>query len=96
MLSRCANSQCSKRFLRLREGKLFVVEAGLPKPNGQGSQTPLQPRKQGQGVERYWLCDQCAAEWTLVYNWQRGIVLVPLTRPDAEAPAERDTRCGVA
>jgi hypothetical protein len=26
MLSRCANSQCSKPFLRLREGKLFLVE----------------------------------------------------------------------
>jgi hypothetical protein len=28
MLSRCANSQCSKPFLRLREGRLFLVETG--------------------------------------------------------------------
>src|SRR5580658_7742708 len=26
MLSRCANSQCSRPFLRLRQGKLFLVE----------------------------------------------------------------------
>jgi hypothetical protein len=30
MLSQCANSRCSKPFLQLREGKLFLVETGHP------------------------------------------------------------------
>lgn len=33
MLSRCVNDQCCKPFLRLREGKLFLVETErLTKP----------------------------------------------------------------
>jgi hypothetical protein len=35
MLSHCANSQCSKPFLRLREAKLFLVETpGMEKQEG--------------------------------------------------------------
>ena len=89
MLSHCANPQCSRPFLRLRQGRLFLVEtegaAKLGDPRAPASpQARLQPRR----VERYWLCDQCAETWTLVHERSQGIVLVPLRR----AP----TRAGVA
>ncbi len=80
MLSHCANSRCSKPFLRLREGKLFLVETpGITKqerPNG-----PIVPtlRKPPQRVEHFWLCDRCASTWTLIQNGTFGIALVPLT-----------------
>jgi len=82
MLSQCANSRCSRPFLRLRQGKLFLVETEFAAKSGElkapsSPQTRLQPRR----VERYWLCDQCAGVWTLVHEWHRGIVLVPLARP---------------
>jgi hypothetical protein len=82
MLSRCANVQCSKPFLRLREGKLFLVETDrLTKP-GESSGPPfIRARQQQRQVEHFWLCDECAARYSLVYDQQRGVVLVPLRRP---------------
>jgi hypothetical protein len=81
MLSHCANSECHKPFLRLREGKLFLVETDrLTKP-GMPSVPPFtrarQPQRQ---VEHYWLCDECASEWTLIYDRERGVALAPVKR----------------
>jgi len=96
MLSHCANSQCSKPFLRLREGKLFVVEAGQPNPSEPESPPFLQARQPNRRVERYWLCDQCAAVWTLIFEPRQGIRLVPLPRPAASVPASMAAKWGVA
>jgi hypothetical protein len=84
MLSHCANQQCLKPFLRLRQGKLFLVEAECVAKPGEPTASPsAQMRPQPRRVERYWLCDQCAEVWTLVHEWSRGIVLVPLRRAPA-------------
>jgi hypothetical protein len=99
MLSHCANPLCSTPFVRLREGRLFLVEtesgapaekvrAGLPINqsfqlvlNESTRKSPVPPpmRKPPQRVDRYWLCDQCSALWTLTQNEDRSIVLIPLT-----------------
>jgi len=82
MLSHCENSQCSKPFLRLREGRLFLVET--PGMTRQGGLTiPKVPllRKPPQRVEHFWLCDRCASVWTLIQNGTLGIALVPLAQP---------------
>ena len=82
MLSRCANSQCSKRFLRLREGKLFQVEAGaMGRPSGSHLNWDSPEKRRPPRVERYWLCDDCSKLWTLVYDVRQGILLVPAPRP---------------
>jgi hypothetical protein len=96
MLSHCANPQCSKPFLRLRQGRLFLVEAEGPAQSGNlkpqaNSRMRIQPQeqrpKQKQRVERYWLCDQCSEVWTMVHDQTQGVVLVPLQRPAANAQA---------
>ena len=82
MLSRCANSQCSKPFLRLRDGKLFLVETDrLNKPGEPASPPFVRARQQQRCVEHYWLCDDCATHWTLVYDRDRGVTLASLRRP---------------
>jgi hypothetical protein len=88
MLSHCANEQCRKPFLRLREGKLFLVETNrLTKP-GQTSVPPfVRARQQQREVEHYWLCDECAPRWTLVYDREHGVSLAPLKRAAAIAAA---------
>jgi hypothetical protein len=80
MLSQCANPECGKPFVKLREGKLFVVEKA----------DCAQPRRQKRSIEHYWLCDECAPTWTLVYDL-RGISVVPLRRPMALAGPEGRT-----
>ena len=84
MLSQCANSKCSKPFLRLREGKLFLVETGRVTKPGESAVPPfIRARQQQRCVEHYWLCDECAAQWTLIYNREQGVSLAPLRRPVA-------------
>jgi len=88
MLSHCANHECGKPFLRLRDGKLFLVETDrLTKP-GEHSVPPfMRARQQSRHVEHYWLCDACAEHWTLIYDRDRGVALAPLRRPAASAAA---------
>jgi hypothetical protein len=81
MLSHCANPQCSRPFLRLRQGKLFLVETEFVAKSRELTARSSPPmRQQPRRVERYWLCDQCAGVWTLVHDRKQGIVLVALPR----------------
>lgn len=85
MLSHCANLQCLKPFLRLGEGKLFLVEtSSVAKSGGTTSSPSPRMRQPPRRLERYWLCDQCATFWTLVHDRQKGIALLPL-RPLADS-----------
>jgi hypothetical protein len=82
MLSHCANPQCMKPFLRLRQGKLFLVETEFSGTPGAVRAAPSRPmRLVPRRVERYWLCDECSVVWTLVHELNQGIVLMPLRRP---------------
>jgi len=94
MLSQCANPSCCKPFLKLREGKLFLVETDrITKTAG----PPFIRAKQTQRlVEHYWLCDECAATWTLIFDRERGIALVPLRKPATGSANEIAARSGVA
>ncbi|MGO9084601.1 MAG: hypothetical protein ACLQBK_05190 [Candidatus Sulfotelmatobacter sp.] len=97
MLSRCANSNCSKPFLRLRDGKLFLVETErLNKPGESAAPPFVRARQLQRQVEHFWLCDQCAALWTLVYDRDRGIALAPLRRAVASVPEADAVHSGVA
>jgi hypothetical protein len=88
MLSQCANSPCSKPFLRLREGKLFLVETDRVTKPGESAAPPfVRARQQQRCVEHYWLCDDCAADWTLIYDRDHGVALAPLRRPAVSATA---------
>lgn len=83
MLSQCANSKCGKPFLKLREGKLFLVETDRINKPGESAAPPFVRARQTQRlVEHYWLCDECALLWTLVYRLG-GVALAPLPRPVA-------------
>lgn len=86
MLSQCANSQCARPFLRLREGKLFLVETDrLTKPGEPVAPPFVRARKHQRRVEHFWLCDDCAEHYTLIYDRERGVALAPLPRAAAVA-----------
>lgn len=97
MLSRCANTACSRPFLKLRDGKLFLVETDRLAQPGEIALPPfVRAKQQRRHVEHYWLCDSCAAQWTLVYDGENGIALAPLRRPAVNAQAASSARSGVA
>jgi hypothetical protein len=94
MLSHCANPQCAKPFLRLRQGKLFLVETEYVAPLGDLPVSSSSPtRLLSRRVDRYWLCDQCANVWTLVHDLNQGIVLMPLPRPMASVGVAMGQLC---
>jgi hypothetical protein len=86
MLSHCANLQCSRPFLRLGQGRLFLVETECVAKLGELTAPPSPySRRQPRRVERYWLCEQCAQLWTLVHDQRQGIVLLPLRQTAVSA-----------
>lgn len=86
MLSHCANSQCRTPFLRLQQGKLFLVETEYAsQPSLSLELMAHRKRKPLRATERFWLCDCCAQVWTLLHDRSRGIVLLPLLIPAARA-----------
>jgi len=97
MLSQCANQQCSKPFLRLRDGKLFLVETErVAKPGAAAVPPFVRARQQPRQVEHFWLCDECAGHWTLVYDRERGVALAPLRKPVLSVAAAAGLREGAA
>jgi hypothetical protein len=85
MLNRCANPGCDRRFRRLEDGKLFLVEVDV-------AEAVLSARGAGTGrffrhLEHYWLCDPCASVLTLSFEQERGVVAVPLAQPMKRMPA---------
>jgi hypothetical protein len=79
MVSHCANPECSKPFLKLREGKLFLVETiAVTGSAVVNARTDVPQRKPPKRVEHFWLCDDCAPSWTLIQDGNRGLALVPI------------------
>jgi len=75
---------------------LFLVETeNIPKL-GELAPPFVRARQLPRQVEHYWLCNECAAQWTLVYDQDRGIALAPLRRPAGSVAALATARAGVA
>jgi hypothetical protein len=84
MLNRCANPGCLRRFRKMEDGKLFLVEIDAeasPSTHGAGS------RRLFRHLEHYWLCGPCASVLTLSFEHERGVVAVPMTHPMRKKPA---------
>jgi hypothetical protein len=95
MVSKCANPECSERFMRLHRGKLFRwdgVNAQQGLTRGTGSET-----KKARKAEFFWLCGDCAREMTVVFKEGAGVTTRALADSDrvareaATASAWRDT-----
>ena len=71
-----------------------MVETERVTKPGESAVPPfVRARKLQRCVEHYWLCDECAAEWTLVCDREHGVALIALRRPvvsiDPTVSAER-------
>jgi hypothetical protein len=74
MLHKCANPICTSPFRSLREGKLFLAELFPSDLSAafQGNRRKLRRR------EHFWLCDVCAAHFTLRFDPVLGMLTVPI------------------
>jgi hypothetical protein len=94
MLNRCANPGCGRRFRKLEEGKLFLVEIGVAEASPSARWTG--DSRLFRNLEHYWLCDSCASVLTLSFDHERGVVAVPLTRATEKKPAASERSGGAA
>jgi hypothetical protein len=78
MVSKCANPRCSERFLYLHQGKIFQLS---PTPEVEAVGGGFPPSL----CERFWLCDKCCKEMTLVWGGT-GPKLVPLPAETVAQP----------
>jgi hypothetical protein len=79
MLSKCANPDCSEIFRYLDQGKIFCL---APTPEIEAVTGEFLPQFQ----ERFWLCDECSKEMTVVWGGTQ-VKLEPLPAPEAVSPA---------
>jgi hypothetical protein len=71
MVTKCANPRCNHRFKYSGEGKLFYLD----KQNA------------GPAIERlFWLCGDCIAAYTLVFDHDSDPCLVPRPGIDVAKP----------
>jgi len=75
MLSKCSNPRCSAPFLYLHTGKLFRFGRRNDAVTSHDSRA-----KAPQGIEFFWLCDECAGEFTLEADAAHGVHVVSLPR----------------
>jgi len=76
MLSKCANPECSTRFLHMRGGKLFRWDQLQGVRNSH-----LLTKKEARRVEFFWLCETCAPRMTVVFRRGIGITTKALASP---------------
>jgi hypothetical protein len=74
MVSKCANPECSERFLRLGDGKLFrwdgvdTHHALLPAASAKNKKN-----KKTRKAEFFWLCGDCARKMTVIFSAELGV-----------------------
>ena len=94
MISKCANPECSERFMRLQNGKLFRWDGANGRPSfADVASGTWKVRK----IEFFWLCGECARKMTLVFTTGNAVTTRALAdfdlaaREGARALAWRDT-----
>lgn len=73
MLSKCSNPDCSADFRYLHTGRLFRFDSRKGAEVGNGS-----AQKAPKGIEFFWLCEDCAAKFTLVPDAAAGMRIISL------------------
>jgi hypothetical protein len=92
VLHKCANPSCENAFLKLTQGKLFIVETDQASARGLSIVSKKTAQRR---IEHYWLCDACAPVLTLAYERGRGIIAIPLTEPPQKMPPTDEFRNGL-
>ena len=82
VLSKCANPDCSEKFLFLHKGKLFHL---APTPEVFRAFPHIELSLQ----ERFWLCDRCAKIMTVIWEGSHT-KLIPLPTQPKKVQSERD------
>ena len=73
MLSKCANPECSEKFLFLHSGELFHL---MPTPEIRAAAGKVAALR-----ERLWLCDRCSKVMTIVWSRTKAELMPLAAKP---------------
>lgn len=79
MLDKCANPGCAATFLKLRDGKLFVIEIEVETAN------PSDGGRRARKLLHYWLCNSCCRTLTVMVGKGKTVQIVRSPAPPTEA-----------
>jgi hypothetical protein len=85
MLSKCANPDCQEQFRYLHQGKLFQLS---PVPELQ----QFTEESYGSLYERFWLCDKCCRNLTVIWDGFRAQVApLPREKKTSDLPRQEES-----
>lgn len=85
MLSKCANPDCSEQFHSITQGKLFHLTPTRELEILSEDYFPFL-------YERYWLCDRCSKEMTVIWDGtQARVVTLPASQIDLQGNPTKPT-----
>jgi hypothetical protein len=88
MLSKCANPECFEQFRYLHQGKIFLL---TPSQDLQATESQSELLE-----ERFWLCDRCCKEMTIVWDGTKARVVLGLNKSGkafSKSRASEESRC---
>lgn len=76
MVDKCINPNCQKPLHYLRDGRVFLFSR---KNTGENAKLPHR-------LEHYWLCGECAQQWTLKMDAECGVQVVAAKQKSRRSP----------
>lgn len=97
MITKCANPACAREFHYLHDGRLFhfeVKNACRPCQDVPAAICEQQPRR---AAVFFWLCRECASQFTLRFDPGSGLRVVPISgqAAGASSPLARGATAGL-
>ena len=80
MVTACANPACNRPFHYLRGGRLYRFDLRSPQFRGGGVSNAISEATHDRTTLFFWLCKQCSTSFSLRFEPDTGITVVPLTR----------------
>ncbi len=81
MISHCANPACAVPFHYLRGGRLYRFDIKSPTTPCTDVPNSICSEKPSHATVFFWLCKDCSSRYSLRFNCEDGVGLVPLPRP---------------
>jgi hypothetical protein len=78
VVSKCANPSCSVVFHHLGAGRLFRFEVRLPCGSCRDVPETVCRTKTGRASVFFWLCSECALDYTLSFDVVHGVNVKPV------------------
>ncbi len=87
MISHCANPACTLPFHYLRGGRLYRFDIRSPTMSCADVPNSICREKPSHAAVFFWLCEHCSLQYSLRFNCEDEVSLVPWPHPSRKPTA---------